>query len=151
VLFLPPHVLTYSTYIWNKQTQINLKIYWLLTEVLTKMENREIVMLGISIETKELCCRDLNDCLLYRIYLYVLDNTAILSECSPFREGGVINKWLLRFNVKFIPFICVFACVEWVAPNSWKEIEMMHEFLYRRFEKKNVLITNKTAQEKLKY
>ena len=43
---------------------------------------------GISIETKELCCRDLNDCLLYRIYLYVLDNTAILSECSPFRERG---------------------------------------------------------------
>ena len=59
-----------------------------------KMENREIVsMLGISIETKELCCRDSKDCVLYRIYLYVLDNTAILSECSPFREGGgVINK-----------------------------------------------------------
>ena len=67
------------------------------------MENREIVMLGISIETKELCCRDLNDCLLYRIYLYVLDNTTILSECSLFRArererererggGGVINK-----------------------------------------------------------
>ena len=65
------------------------------------MENREIVMLGISIETKELCCRDSKDCLLYRIYLYVLDNTAILSECSPFRarererereRGGVINK-----------------------------------------------------------
>ena len=58
--------------------------------MLTKMENRERVMLGISIETKELCCRDLKDCLLYRIYLYVLDNinTAILSECSPFREGG---------------------------------------------------------------
>ena len=37
------------------------------------MENIEIiiVMLGISIETKELCCRDLNDCLLYRIYLYI--------------------------------------------------------------------------------
>jgi len=58
------------------------------------MENREIVMLGISIETKERCCRDSKDYLLYRIYLYVLDNTAILSECSPFRarEGGVINK-----------------------------------------------------------
>ena len=151
MLFLPPHVLTYSTYIWNKQTQINLKIYWLLTEVLTKMENREIVMLGISIETKELCCRNSKDCLLYRIYLYVLDNTAILSECSPFREGGLQINDCKRFNVKFIPFICVFACVEWVAPNSWKEIEMMHEFLYRRFEKKNVLITNKTAQEKLKY
>jgi len=155
VLFLPPHVLTYSTYIWNKQTQINLKIYWLLTEVLTKMENREIVMLVISIETKELCCRNSKDCLLYRIYLYVLDNinTAILSECSPFREGGG-GLWITdckRFNVKFIPFICVFACVEWITPNSWKEIKMMHEFLYRSIEKKKVLITNKTAQEKLKY
>ena len=52
------------------------------------MENREIVMLGISIETKELCCRDSKDCLLYRICLYVLENTTILSECSPFRERG---------------------------------------------------------------
>ena len=56
--------------------------------MLTKMENREIVMLGISIETKELCCRDWKYCLLYRIYVYVLDNTAILSKCSPFRGGG---------------------------------------------------------------
>ena len=102
------------------------------------MENREIVMLGISIETKELCCRNSKDCLLYRIYLYVLDkiNTAILSECSPFREGGLWITDCKRFNVKFIPFICVFACVEWVAPNSWKEIEMMHECLYRSIEKK---------------
>ena len=60
----------------------------MLTEVLTKMENREIVMLGISIETKELCCCDSKDCLLSRIYFYVLVNTAILSECSPVREGG---------------------------------------------------------------
>ena len=49
------------------------------------MENREIVMLGISIETKELCCRGLKDCLLYGIYLYILDKTAIL-------RWGVINK-----------------------------------------------------------
>ena len=83
------------------------------------MENREIVMLGISIETKELCCRDLKDCLLSRIYLYVLDNTAIFkSECSPSERGGLQIKDCNRFNVKFIPFICVFACVEWITPNS---------------------------------
>jgi len=51
------------------------------------MENREIGMLGISIETKELYCRNSKYCLLYRIYLYVLDNTAILSKCSPSRES----------------------------------------------------------------
>ena len=51
--------------------------------MLTKMENREIVMLVISIETKELCCRNSKVCLLYRIYLYVLDNTAILKANVP--------------------------------------------------------------------
>ena len=75
------------------------------------MENREIVMLGISIETKELCCRDSKDCLLYRIYVYALDNTAILSECSPFREGGGLQiNDCKRIKVKFIPFICVCMC-----------------------------------------
>ena len=58
------------------------------------MENREIVMLGISIETKELCCRDSKDCLLYRIYLYVLDNTANIKRMFPLQRGGgwVTNK-----------------------------------------------------------
>ena len=64
------------------------------------MENTEIVMLVFSIEKKELCCHDSKDYLLYRIYLYVLDNinTAILSECSPFRarEGGGYKKMTVR-------------------------------------------------------
>ena len=136
--------------------QFSISFKW-LTEVLTKMaiENREIVMLGISIETKELCCRDSKDCLLYRIYLYVLDNTAILSECSPFREAprGVINKWLSEVQREIYTFhmcvcMCRVGCSKFLKRN--RNDAWIFAIVSEHWEK-NVLITNKTAQEKLKY
>ena len=139
MLLLPPHVLTYSTYIWNKQTQINLKIYWLLTEVLTKMENREIVMLGISIETKELCCRNSKDCLLYRIVFKIYASILSTQRFLLFLKGHLmIVSYRQRLLVTFPDLFL--ALVYWTCHSMRKRIfiqlQYAHQYCFFAFPKK---------------